>query len=131
MGSRNISGLRGSGIPVPISPPVGTKMRIDGGAMMLRLAVALLIAAGDEAPTLPAATDWPRWAGPHGDCTSDETGLLREWPKDGPKVLWRIPVAAGSNHPSVAGSELCYAQLEDNQKTESMKCVDANTGKEK
>ena len=56
--------------------------------------------------------------------------MLREWPKDGPKVLWRIPVAAGSNHPSVAGDDLCYSQLEDSQKKETVKCIDANTGKE-
>lgn len=106
---------------------------------MLRFAVAVLLAVfsgapGETAANLPqtsAAGDWPRWAGPNGDCTSDEKGLLREWPKEGPKVLWRIPVGAGSNHPSVAGDDLCFAQLEDNQTTESIKCIDANTGKEK
>ena len=80
---------------------------------------------------LPQSGDWPRWAGPHGNCTSDETGLLREWPKDGPKVLWRIRVAAGSNHPSVAGDDLCFAQLEDDQRKETIRCVDAGSGKDK
>jgi len=78
-----------------------------------------------------ASGDWPQWAGPQGNCTSDEKGLLREWPKDGPKILWRIPVGTGSNHPSVAGDDLCYAFLEDNQRKETIKCVDANSGKEK
>ena len=32
--------------------------------------------------------DWPQWRGPgrNGICT--ETGLLREWLKEGPKLLW-------------------------------------------
>ncbi len=75
--------------------------------------------------------DWPRWAGPNANCTSDEKGLLREWPKEGPKVLWRIPVTAGSNHPSVAGDDVCFGQLEDDHRKETFKCVDAGTGKEK
>ncbi|HLY75818.1 MAG TPA: PQQ-binding-like beta-propeller repeat protein [Planctomycetota bacterium] len=103
---------------------------------MPRVVSSLLVAAtlgalGNRAMASPPDGDWPHWAGPRGDCTSEEKGLLREWPSEGPKVLWRIPVAAGSNHPSVAGDDLCYAQLEDNQKMETIKCVDANSGKEK
>jgi outer membrane protein assembly factor BamB len=75
--------------------------------------------------------DWPHWAGPKGDCTTDEKGLLQSWPKEGPPVLWRIPVGTGSNHPSVAGDDLCYGQLDDDSLHETFKCIDANTGKEK
>jgi len=80
---------------------------------------------------IATAADWPHWAGPKGDCTTDETGLLKQWPKEGPKALWRIPVGAGSNHPSVAGDDLCFAQLDDDLRHETVKCLDANTGKEK
>ena len=109
--------------------------------MILRFAFALLLAAAMGAagevkntqtrPEPLAIGDWPHWAGPHGNCTSNEKGLLRAWPAEGPKVLWRIPVGTGSNHPSIAGDDLCYAQLEANQTSESIKCIDANTGKEK
>jgi outer membrane protein assembly factor BamB len=78
-----------------------------------------------------AEADWPHWAGPKGDCTTDEKGLLKQWTQEGPKVLWRIPVGIGSNHPSVAGDDICYAQLDDDSKHETVKCLDANTGKEK
>jgi outer membrane protein assembly factor BamB len=41
---------------------------------------------------LPAAeTDapcWPRFHGPKGDNHSAETGLLKQWPPEGPKLLW-------------------------------------------
>jgi hypothetical protein len=99
--------------------------------MGLRFAPGLVLTALLGVAAAPPDGDWPHWAGPRGDCTTDEKGLLREWPKDGPKVLWRIPVAAGSNHPSVSGDDLCYAQLEDNQLKESVHCIDARTGKEK
>lgn len=103
---------------------------------LLRGALAALVfgicgTAGSTAAGSSASGDWPRWAGPNGDCISTEKGFLRTWPATGPKVVWRIPVGAGSNHPSVAGDDLCYAQLEDNQRKETVKCIDANTGKEK
>ena len=99
---------------------------------LLEFAFLLAVASGAAAETTAKPLgDWPRWAGPNGDCTSDEKGLLRAWPKEGPTVLWRIPVCAGANHPSVAGDDLCYAQLEDDRKRETVKCIDANTGKDK
>lgn len=102
---------------------------------MIRLLALVLLPAGaafaGDTGAKPAAGDWPHWAGPNGDCTSGETGLLRSWPKDGPKVLWRLPVGTGSNHPAVAGGDLCYAQLDDKQRNETVKCIDADTGREK
>lgn len=32
--------------------------------------------------------DWPQWRGPERNAISTETGLLREWPKGGPALLW-------------------------------------------
>ena len=32
--------------------------------------------------------DWPQWRGPGRDAISTETGLLKEWPKGGPTLLW-------------------------------------------
>jgi outer membrane protein assembly factor BamB len=36
-----------------------------------------------------AAADWPEFRGPERTAVSQETGLLRSWPANGPKVLWR------------------------------------------
>lgn len=36
----------------------------------------------------PAGPFWPRFCGPNGDNISTDTGLLKEWPKGGPKQLW-------------------------------------------
>ena len=56
------------------------------------VAVASLMATA-----LPlAADDWPQWRGPRRDGISHETGLLADWPKDGPKLLWRVDDIGGA-----------------------------------
>lgn len=34
------------------------------------------------------ADDWPQWRGPDRSGVSHETNLLRDWPKDGPRLIW-------------------------------------------
>jgi outer membrane protein assembly factor BamB len=34
------------------------------------------------------AADWPQWQGPDRTRISKETGLLKEWPTGGPRVIW-------------------------------------------
>src|SRR5678815_5823202 len=34
--------------------------------------------------------DWPQWQGPGRTAVSKETGLLKEWPKDGPPLAWKV-----------------------------------------
>ena len=36
-----------------------------------------------------ASFDWPQWQGPDRTAVSKETGLLQEWPKDGPPLAWK------------------------------------------
>ena len=59
---------------------------------------------------LPArlqADDWPQWRGPQRNGISKETGLLKQWPKDGPKLLWKLTDAgSGYSTPSVVGERL-------------------------
>jgi outer membrane protein assembly factor BamB len=47
------------------------------------------------------ADDWPQWRGPERTGRSAETGLLAEWPEDGPKVLWKLD-DLGAAYSSVA-----------------------------
>jgi outer membrane protein assembly factor BamB len=54
-----------------------------------------------------SAADWPQWRGPQRDGTSAETGLLKEWPKDGPALLWQLKdVGFGYSTPAVVGGRL-------------------------
>src|SRR5258706_3652589 len=50
------------------------------------------------------ATDWPQWRGPNRNGVSQETGLVKEWPKTGPKLLWKLnDIGAGFSTPAVVG----------------------------
>ncbi|MBT4867958.1 MAG: polyvinylalcohol dehydrogenase, partial [Planctomycetaceae bacterium] len=47
--------------------------------------------------------DYPQWRGPNRDGKSAETGLLKEWPEDGPAVVWKVDnVGAAYSAVSVA-----------------------------
>src|ERR1044071_8525334 len=53
------------------------------------------------------ADNWSQWRGPHRDGVSQETGLLKEWPKDGPKLLWKVTDAGlGYSTPAVVADRL-------------------------
>ena len=40
--------------------------------------------------TINCYSQWPQWRGPNRDGISTETGLLKNWPVDGPKLLWSV-----------------------------------------
>jgi outer membrane protein assembly factor BamB len=53
------------------------------------------------------ATDFAQWRGALRDGHSPETGLLQEWPKGGPKLLWQVKeIGAGYSTPSVVGDRI-------------------------
>jgi outer membrane protein assembly factor BamB len=58
------------------------------------------------APAFLRADDWPQWLGPRRDGVWRETGLVKAFPKDGPRVLWRAPLGAGYCGPAVVGDRV-------------------------
>ncbi|MBN2476125.1 MAG: PQQ-binding-like beta-propeller repeat protein [Pirellulales bacterium] len=51
--------------------------------------LALTICAGVVSAVSAADSPyWPRFQGPSGDGISTDTGLLKQWPEDGPKLAW-------------------------------------------
>ena len=72
--------------------------------MMVRLLFAVVIAIS----TLPAlAIDWPGWRGPDRTGISAETGLLSQWPAEGPKLLWQVKdIDHGYSTPSIVDDRL-------------------------
>jgi outer membrane protein assembly factor BamB len=62
----------------------------------------LLLCAGPV-----SGDDWPQWRGPQRDGISKETGLLSEWPKEGPKLLWQAKdLGQGYSTPAVVRDRL-------------------------
>lgn len=71
---------------------------------MRAVTAAFLIVVGT---TQLMAADWPQWRGPARDGKSAETGLLAEWPKDGPPLLWSSPgFGVGFSSLAVVGGRL-------------------------
>ena len=44
--------------------------------------------------TAQSPGDWPQWRGPNRDGISKETGLLKQWPQQGPPLVWKATGAA-------------------------------------
>lgn len=53
-----------------------------------------------------AADDWPQWLGPERDGVWRETGIVREFPAEGPPVVWRTPIGSGYSGPAVVGDRV-------------------------
>ena len=73
--------------------------------------------------------DWPQWRGPDRNDHSPDKGLLKEWPKEGPKRVWLYRDAGlGYAGPSIVDGRL-YTMGARDEKT-LLLCLDAATGKE-
>lgn len=59
-----------------------------------------------EAKGTSRGKDWPIFLGPQGTGISDETGLLDEWPAEGPAVIWKKKIGKGYSSPSIRGDKL-------------------------
>lgn len=69
--------------------------------------LCLIFCVGCSSPLTENSYDWPGWRGPDRNGISGETGLLQEWPAEGPKLLWQIQDAGdGFSTPSIAGSRI-------------------------
>ena len=92
--------------------------------ILLSLLPSLVLAV-----TPVASGDWPQWRGPARDDLSTETGLLKQWPADGPKKLWSFTNAGqGYSGFSVVGGKLFTLGTRDGG--EVVICLDAAKGTE-
>lgn len=70
----------------------------------LTAATAVLIAVSG------AAADWPQFHGPRRDNVSDEAGLLKRWPAEGPTLLWTATgIGEGFSSVAVADGQVYVA----------------------
>jgi outer membrane protein assembly factor BamB len=88
-----------------------------------------LFAVSLVAPSRPAvAEDWPQWRGPQRNGISKEAGLLKEWPKEGPKLLWEVKdIGNGYSTPSVVGDRIYLMSNRGDE--ESVLALDVKNGK--
>jgi outer membrane protein assembly factor BamB len=80
-------------------------------------------------PLKAAPGDWPGWRGPDRTGVSTETGLLKEWPAGGPKLLWKVTgMGGGYSTPSVADGRIYL--MGSKGKDEYAIVLDAKDGKQ-
>ena len=76
-----------------------------------------------------SAANWPQWRGPNRDGISTETGLLKQWPAEGPPLVWKASGAGGGYSSfAVANGKLYTMGLRGDR--EFVVAFDIATGKE-
>ena len=90
--------------------------------------VVVLLCLSVEAVSQTKA-EWPQWRGPNRDGVSKETGLLKQWPAEGPPLAWKAAGAGrGFSSMSVANNRLYTMGLRGDR--ECIIAFDLATGKE-
>lgn len=95
----------------------------------MRFALRLTLLGFCLMTTALSAGDWPHWRGPDRDDVSKETGLLKEWPKEGPPRVW-VNEDIGLGYAGVAIANGKLFTMGAREDTEFLICLDANDGKE-
>jgi outer membrane protein assembly factor BamB len=76
-----------------------------------------------------SASDWPQWRGPARDGISQERGLLKQWPAEGPKLLWQLnDIGDGYSTPSVVGKRI-YLMSNRGMENEFVQALTTEDGK--
>jgi outer membrane protein assembly factor BamB len=97
----------------------------------------ILFACSEASPFKPAPMkedasaagefDWPQWRGPDRTHINKETGLLKDWPKDGPKLVWKADdMGNGYSTPSIAAGRVFL--MGNRNKKEYVLAVGEKTG---
>jgi outer membrane protein assembly factor BamB len=72
--------------------------------------------------------DWPQWRGPNRDGISSDTGLLKEWPEEGPKLVWQVD-SVGVGYSSLVVKDGRVFTQGDVDGVEHIIALDSNDGK--
>jgi outer membrane protein assembly factor BamB len=76
------------------------------------------------------AANWPQWRGPQRNGISEETGLLQEWPEEGPPLLWQVgELGDGFSTPAVVGDRI-YLVSNKGLDDEFVQALDTNDGRQ-
>jgi outer membrane protein assembly factor BamB len=94
---------------------------------MNRLKLAAASIAISTSIALAAPTDWPQWRGPNLSGIVTEP-VAKQWPEEGPKKLWSVPLDTGYASPIAHAGKLYLFYLDEQNQQEVLACLDANTG---
>jgi outer membrane protein assembly factor BamB len=74
--------------------------------------------------------DWPQFRGPDRNNVSTEAGLLRSWPAQAPKVLWKTPVCEGYAGAAIKDGRIYLNDYDDQKKEHLIRCISLADGKD-
>jgi outer membrane protein assembly factor BamB len=95
--------------------------------MSKKCVLAMVLGVGLLAVTAEGV-DWPNFRGPNHNGISSEGGWSANWPKDGPKVVWKTSIGTGFCSIAVSGGRAyTMGNINDN---DILYCFDASMGKE-
>lgn len=104
------------------------RSRLPAAVAALCLCFSAVPVAG-SAGAAASTSDWPQWRGPQRDGTSRESGLLREWPAGGPKMLWQVnDIGDGYSTPVVVGARI-YLMSNRGMDNEFVQALSTRDGK--
>ena len=105
---------------------------MKSGSLTTIAAVFLCLSAvsGTRSAIIGTATsDWPQWRGPERNGISHETGLLKQWPAGGPKLLWQEnDIGDGFSTPAVVGTRI-YLMSNRGMENEFVQALSVQDGK--
>jgi outer membrane protein assembly factor BamB len=96
--------------------------------ILMTLAFVLITVLNGFSSISAQTADWFQWRGPNRDGHSAETGLLKEWPANGPPQVWRA-TGAGTGFSSFSASNGRLFTLGARGNGEYVMAFDAATGK--
>jgi len=120
--------------PVPKPQPVSNTMKpsrpVTPRPSLITPAAGCVLALALVTASVPAsAGDSPQWRGPARDGSVPESGLLKEWAKDGPKLAWQSDRAgSGYGAPAVVGDRV-YVVGNDGMDNEFVRALAVQDGK--
>lgn len=88
-----------------LSPRCWSVPVLANGRIYVRNAKGDLVCldVSSNSQTVASGSNWAQWRGPNRDGKSTEKGLLKKWPKQGPKLLWSVEgLGAGFSTVSIA-----------------------------
>ena len=78
--------------------------------------------------TRKSGEDWPQFLGPTRDSKSSEKGILKDWPKAGPKIVWQRNIGTSYGIGSLSrGRFFQFDRYDDHAR---LTCLNAETGQE-
>lgn len=107
----------------PANAKIVARSIIFAGFVML----AVVSSVGPDVNRVRAG-EWPQWRGPNRDAIAEETGLLRTWSADGPKLAWQAG-GVGIGYAGVVVSDGLMFTIGSQGKRMIVSAFDATTGR--